>query len=129
MPTEELTLWIQHVYRTYALDDAKERFPEFDTDQDGFVTWDEYNRVAHDKLISFDDTAVLEDPEQESLRYASILYWYCYQSRFFLDVSLHSCPNILSSAASEGEEALQLCRPGRLIWAKRDRVSCLHPSV
>lgn len=73
VPTEELTLWIQHVYRTYALDDAKERFPEFDTDRDGFVTWEEYNQVAHNQLISFDDDAVLDDPEQESLRYASIL--------------------------------------------------------
>lgn len=76
--TEELTLWIQHVYRTYALDDAKERFPEFDTNQDGFVTWEEYNQVAHDQLISFDDSAVLDDPEQESLRYASILQLSCY---------------------------------------------------
>ncbi|XP_034390503.1 reticulocalbin-2 [Cyclopterus lumpus] len=64
---EEITLWIQHVYRKYALDDAKERFPEFDTDKDGVVTWEEYNMVTHDQLISFED-AVLEDPEQESLR-------------------------------------------------------------
>nr|XP_020487010.1 reticulocalbin-2 [Labrus bergylta]XP_020487011.1 reticulocalbin-2 [Labrus bergylta]XP_020487012.1 reticulocalbin-2 [Labrus bergylta] len=66
---EEITLWIQHVYRTYALDDAKERFPEFDTNKDGVVTWEEYNTVAHNQLISFDDDAVLEDPEQESLRH------------------------------------------------------------
>ncbi|XP_056273782.1 reticulocalbin-2 isoform X2 [Pseudoliparis swirei] len=64
---EEITLWIQHVYRKYALDDAKERFPEFDTDKDGVVTWEEYNMVTHDQLFSFED-AVLEDPEQESLR-------------------------------------------------------------
>ncbi|KAG8012651.1 Proline-serine-threonine phosphatase-interacting protein 1, partial [Nibea albiflora] len=67
--TEEVTLWIQHVYRKYALDDAKERFPEFDTDKDGVVTWQEYNTVAHDQLISFDDAAVLDDPEQQSLRH------------------------------------------------------------
>ncbi|KAM6926577.1 reticulocalbin-2 isoform 1-T2 [Lycodopsis pacificus] len=65
---EEITLWIQHVYRKYALDDTKERFSEFDTDRDGVVTWEEYNMVAYDQLISFDDDAVLEDPEQESLR-------------------------------------------------------------
>ncbi|XP_075945206.1 reticulocalbin-2 [Anarhichas minor] len=65
---EEITLWIQHVYRKYALDDTKERFSEFDTDKDGVVTWEEYNMVAYDQLISFDDDAVLEDPEQESLR-------------------------------------------------------------
>uniref|UniRef100_A0A3B4YWP1 Reticulocalbin-3 n=1 Tax=Seriola lalandi dorsalis TaxID=1841481 RepID=A0A3B4YWP1_SERLL len=64
----EITLWIQHVYRKYALDDADERFAEFDTDKDGVVTWEEYNMVAHDQLISFDDV-VLEDPEQESLRH------------------------------------------------------------
>lgn len=72
LSTEELTLWIQRVYRKYALDDAKERFPDFDTDQDGVVTWEEYNQVTHNQLISFDDTAVLEDPEQESLRYVCI---------------------------------------------------------
>lgn len=72
LSTEELTLWIQQVYRKYALDDAKERFPEFDTDKDGVVTWEEYNMVAHNQLISFDDHAILEDPEQESLRYVSM---------------------------------------------------------
>ncbi|XP_054476160.1 reticulocalbin-2 [Anoplopoma fimbria] len=66
---EEITLWIQHVYRKYALDDAKERFPEFDSDKDGEVTWEEYNTVAHDQLINFNEDAVLEDPEQESLRH------------------------------------------------------------
>ncbi|KAM8890826.1 reticulocalbin-2 isoform 2-T2 [Spinachia spinachia] len=65
---EEITLWIQHVYRKYALDDAKERFPDFDSDKDGVVTWEEYNTVAYDQLISFDDDAVPGDPEQESLR-------------------------------------------------------------
>ncbi|KAK5928036.1 hypothetical protein CgunFtcFv8_013133 [Champsocephalus gunnari] len=66
---EEITLWIQHVYRKYALEDAEERFPEFDTDKDGVVTWEEYNTVAHGQLISFDDSDVLQDPEQESLRH------------------------------------------------------------
>ncbi|XP_039988704.1 reticulocalbin-2 [Xiphias gladius] len=69
LSTEEITLWIQHVYRKYALDDADERFPEFDTDKDGVVTWEEYNMVAHDQLVSLDDSAILEDPEQESLRH------------------------------------------------------------
>ncbi|KAK1887247.1 Reticulocalbin-2 [Dissostichus eleginoides] len=66
---EEITLWIQHVYRKYALEDTKERFPEFDTEKDGVVTWEEYNTVAHGQLISFDDSDVLQDPEQESLRH------------------------------------------------------------
>lgn len=73
--TEEITIWIQHVYRKYALDDAEEQFPEYDTDQDGVVTWKEYNMVAHDQLISFDDSTVLDDPEQESLRYVGILHF------------------------------------------------------
>lgn len=68
LSAEELTLWIQRVYRKYALDDAKERFPDFDIDEDGIITWEEYNQVAHNQL-SFDETAELEDPEQESLRY------------------------------------------------------------
>ncbi|XP_068595226.1 reticulocalbin-2 [Brachionichthys hirsutus] len=66
---EEVTIWIQHIYRKYALDDAKERFPQFDSNRDGAVSWEEYNMVAHDQLIGFDDMAVLEDPEQESLRH------------------------------------------------------------
>uniref|UniRef100_A0A3P8TSC9 Reticulocalbin 2 n=2 Tax=Amphiprion percula TaxID=161767 RepID=A0A3P8TSC9_AMPPE len=69
LSAEEITLWIQHIYRKYALDDAEERFPEFDIDKDGVVTWEEYNSVAHDQLFRFDDDAVLEDPEQESLRH------------------------------------------------------------
>ena len=32
------------------------------------VTWEEYNMVTHDQLISFDDLAN-EDPEQQSLRH------------------------------------------------------------
>lgn len=34
--------------------------------------------VVHDKLISFDDLAVLEDPEEESLRYVSVPLSSCY---------------------------------------------------
>lgn len=62
-------MWIQKVYRKYALDDARERFPEFDTDQDGIVSWDEYNMVMHDRIVEVDENVVLEDPEEESLRY------------------------------------------------------------
>ncbi|KAM4573263.1 reticulocalbin-2 isoform 1-T1 [Odontesthes bonariensis] len=69
LSAEEITLWIQHVYRKYALDDAAERFREFDIDKDGVVTWEEYNSVAHDQLINLDDNTILEDPEQESLRH------------------------------------------------------------
>ncbi|XP_058500581.1 reticulocalbin-2 [Solea solea] len=68
LSVEEITLWIQHVYRKYALDDAVERFSEFDLDKDGFVTWQEYNTITHGQLVNFDDSTVMEDPEQESLR-------------------------------------------------------------
>ncbi|XP_012726951.2 reticulocalbin-2 [Fundulus heteroclitus] len=68
LSAEEITLWIQHVYRKYALEDAEERFAEFDLNKDGLVTWEEYGSVAHDQLVNFDVDTVLEDPEQESLR-------------------------------------------------------------
>uniref|UniRef100_A0A8C2DW69 Proline-serine-threonine phosphatase interacting protein 1a n=1 Tax=Cyprinus carpio TaxID=7962 RepID=A0A8C2DW69_CYPCA len=66
---EEITLWIQRVYRTYALDDAEERFPEFDSNNDGLVSWDEYNMVLHGHTVEVDVDAVLKDPEEESLRF------------------------------------------------------------
>ncbi|KAK1785066.1 hypothetical protein P4O66_018498 [Electrophorus voltai] len=69
LTTEEITLWIQKVYRSYAMDDAKERFPGFDTNGDGLVSWDEYNMVIHGHTIEVDEKAVLEDPEEESLRF------------------------------------------------------------
>uniref|UniRef100_A0A672QKU7 Reticulocalbin 2 n=1 Tax=Sinocyclocheilus grahami TaxID=75366 RepID=A0A672QKU7_SINGR len=66
---EEITLWIQRVYRRYALDDAEERFPEFDSNSDGLVSWDEYNMVLHGHTVEVDVDAVLEEPEEESLRF------------------------------------------------------------
>ncbi|XP_077424385.1 reticulocalbin-2 [Vanacampus margaritifer] len=69
LSAEEIALWIQHVYRKYALDDAEERFAEFDTNKDGVVSWEEYNMVVHDKLFHFDESTILDDPEQESLRH------------------------------------------------------------
>ncbi|XP_061534128.1 reticulocalbin-2 isoform X2 [Phycodurus eques] len=69
LSVEEIALWIQHVYRKYALDDAAERFAEFDTDKDGIVSWEEYNVAAHDQLFSLDESTILGDPEQESLQH------------------------------------------------------------
>ncbi|XP_067090414.1 reticulocalbin-2 [Osmerus mordax] len=66
---EEITLWIQHVYRKYALEDAEERFPEFDTNKDAIVSWDEYNIVVHEQIIDTDEHTVLDGPEEESLRF------------------------------------------------------------
>ncbi|KAL0968286.1 hypothetical protein UPYG_G00264840 [Umbra pygmaea] len=67
--SEEISVWIQHIYRKYAFDDAKERFPVFDTNNDGVVSWDEYNLFVHERTIDVDENVVLEDPEQESLRF------------------------------------------------------------
>ncbi|XP_019750901.1 reticulocalbin-2 [Hippocampus comes] len=69
LSAEEIALWIQHVYRKYALEDAEERFAEFDTDKDGVVSWEEYNMAAHGQLFNFDESTILDDPEQESLRH------------------------------------------------------------
>ncbi|XP_073709666.1 reticulocalbin-2 [Misgurnus anguillicaudatus] len=69
LSAEEITLWIQRVYRRYALDDAEERFSEFDSNNDGQVSWDEYNMVMHGHTVTVDEDSVLEDPEEESLRF------------------------------------------------------------
>ncbi|KAJ8344047.1 hypothetical protein SKAU_G00313760 [Synaphobranchus kaupii] len=69
LTAEEIALWIQRVYRQYALEDAEERFPEFDTNKDGAVSWDEYNMVVHEHIIDLDNDTVLEDPEEESVRF------------------------------------------------------------
>lgn len=71
---EEITLWIQHVYKQYAIEDANERFTQFDTNINGVVTWEEYSSLAHEQLVTFDDDTVLEDPEQESLRQVGLCY-------------------------------------------------------
>lgn len=68
LSAEEMAVWIQRVYRKYALEDAAERFPDFDLDQDGLVSWEEYNTVTHGHLIPLEYDASLNDPEQESLR-------------------------------------------------------------
>lgn len=56
------------------MDDAKERFPDFDTDKDGVVSWEEYNMVSHGQFIRFDDPAVPDDPEKESLKYVRMAF-------------------------------------------------------
>ncbi|TRY58302.1 hypothetical protein DNTS_031062 [Danionella cerebrum] len=66
---EEITVWIQKVYRKYAMDDARERFPDFDFNGDGLVSWDEYNIFMHGHTVEVDEDAILEDPEEESLRF------------------------------------------------------------
>ncbi|XP_061917318.1 reticulocalbin-2 isoform X2 [Entelurus aequoreus] len=66
LSAEEITVWIQLVYRKYALDDAEERFPEFDVNQDGVVAWEEYNMA---ELFSLDEGPVVDDAERESMRH------------------------------------------------------------
>ncbi|KAL4658722.1 reticulocalbin-2-like [Arapaima gigas] len=69
LTAEEITQWIQLVYRQYALEDVEERFPEFDKNKDGLVSWDEYNTFVHDHAFDIEEQKVLEDPEEESLRF------------------------------------------------------------
>ncbi|XP_062403076.1 reticulocalbin-2 [Sardina pilchardus] len=75
LSAEEITVWIQRVYGKYALDDIKQRFPDFDANRDGIVSWDEYNIVMHDHLVVVDENTILEDPEEESLRYLHLKDW------------------------------------------------------
>ncbi|KAJ0029766.1 hypothetical protein NQD34_004763, partial [Periophthalmus magnuspinnatus] len=67
LSAEEMAVWIQRVYRKYAMEDAAERFPDFDLDHNGLVSWDEYDTVTHGHLVPLDVDSSL-DPEQESLR-------------------------------------------------------------
>ena len=52
----------------------EERFPKFDPNADGVVSWEEYN--TQQGLITLDDAAVLNDPEQESIRYVMAAHSY-----------------------------------------------------
>ncbi|XP_072290665.1 reticulocalbin-2 [Eucyclogobius newberryi] len=69
LSAEEMAVWIQRVYRKYAMEDAAERFPDFDLDGDGLVSWEEFNTVTHGRLIPLDSGAPADDPEEESLRH------------------------------------------------------------
>ncbi|MBN3314129.1 RCN2 protein, partial [Atractosteus spatula] len=65
----EISLWIQQVYRRYAVEDVAEKFLEFDKDGDGAVSWNEYTLLVHDRIIDMDEDKVLENSEEKSLHF------------------------------------------------------------
>ncbi|KAG8434263.1 hypothetical protein GDO86_012586 [Hymenochirus boettgeri] len=65
---EELSSWIQKSFKHYILEDTKEHFAELDKDDDGIVTWEEYNMHMYDRVIDYDENTVLQDEEEESFR-------------------------------------------------------------
>ncbi|XP_063170131.1 reticulocalbin-2 [Candoia aspera] len=64
----ELSSWIQHSFKHYVVEDAKEQFSQYDKDGDGHVSWEEYNIQMYDRVIDFEDDNTLEDAEEESFR-------------------------------------------------------------
>uniref|UniRef100_A0A2K5CUQ2 EF-hand domain-containing protein n=1 Tax=Aotus nancymaae TaxID=37293 RepID=A0A2K5CUQ2_AOTNA len=64
----ELSSWIQMSFKHYAMQEAKQQFVEYDKNNNGAVTWDEYNIQMSDRVIDFDENTVLDDAEEESFR-------------------------------------------------------------
>ncbi|XP_074088580.1 reticulocalbin-2 [Macrotis lagotis] len=64
----ELSTWIQMSFKHYAMQEAKQQFVEYDKNDDGLVTWGEYNIQMYDRVIDFDENTVLDDAEEESFR-------------------------------------------------------------
>ncbi|XP_035115170.1 reticulocalbin-2 isoform X3 [Callithrix jacchus] len=64
----ELSSWIQMSFKHYAMQEAKQQFVEYDKNNDGTVTWDEYNIQMYDRVIDFDENTALDDAEEESFR-------------------------------------------------------------
>ncbi|XP_058851269.1 reticulocalbin-2-like [Acipenser ruthenus] len=65
---DELSTWIQKSFRHYSTEETAHRFPEYDTNHDGIVSWEEYNMHMYDRVIRFDEDVVLNDSEEESFR-------------------------------------------------------------
>ncbi|OWK09142.1 hypothetical protein Celaphus_00015333 [Cervus elaphus hippelaphus] len=64
----ELSSWIQMSFKHYAMQEAKQQFIEYDKNNDGSVSWDEYNIQMYDRVIDFDENTALDDAEEESFR-------------------------------------------------------------
>eukprot|EP00071_Canis_lupus_P054497 XP_544790.2 reticulocalbin-2 isoform X1 [Canis lupus familiaris] len=64
----ELSSWIQMSFKHYAMQEAKQQFVEYDKNNDGSVSWDEYNIQMYDRVIDFDENTALDDAEEESFR-------------------------------------------------------------
>ncbi|XP_042329932.1 reticulocalbin-2 [Sceloporus undulatus] len=66
--TAELSSWIQQSFRHYVVEDSKQQFGEYDKNDDGYVSWEEYNIQMYDRVLDFDEDTTLEDAEEESFR-------------------------------------------------------------
>ncbi|XP_058012813.1 reticulocalbin-2 [Ahaetulla prasina] len=66
----ELSSWIQHSFKDYVIEDAKQQFQHYDKDGDGRVSWEEYNIQMYDRVIDFEEDTTLDDAEEESFRQA-----------------------------------------------------------
>ncbi|XP_028678444.1 reticulocalbin-2 [Erpetoichthys calabaricus] len=65
---DELSTWIQMSFRHYATEETVSQFPKYDLNQDGIVSWEEYNIHMYNQVLNFDENTVLKDPEEESFR-------------------------------------------------------------
>lgn len=43
----ELTAWIKKTQRKYVYDNVERQWQEFDMNQDGFISWEEYRNVTY----------------------------------------------------------------------------------
>ncbi|XP_015673478.1 reticulocalbin-2 [Protobothrops mucrosquamatus] len=64
----ELSSWIQHSFKSYIIEDAKQQFQHYDKDGDARVSWEEYNIQMYDRVIDFEEDTTLDDAEEESFR-------------------------------------------------------------
>ncbi|XP_032089569.1 reticulocalbin-2 [Thamnophis elegans] len=65
---DELSSWIQHSFKDYIIEDAKQQFHHYDKDGDGRISWEEYNIQMYDRVIDFEEDTTLDDAEEESFR-------------------------------------------------------------
>ncbi|XP_053275996.1 calumenin-A isoform X2 [Pleuronectes platessa] len=56
---DELKTWIQNVQRNYTNGQVEDRWSDFDTDEDGLISWDEYKNVTYG--IYMNDPLTKED--------------------------------------------------------------------
>ncbi|XP_060928013.1 calumenin-A-like [Limanda limanda] len=56
---DELKIWIQNVQRNYTNGQVEDRWKDFDTDEDGLISWDEYKNVSYGSYM--DDPLTKED--------------------------------------------------------------------
>uniref|UniRef100_A0A2K5PSR1 Reticulocalbin-2 n=1 Tax=Cebus imitator TaxID=2715852 RepID=A0A2K5PSR1_CEBIM len=104
----ELSSWIQMSFKHYAMQEAKQQFVEYDKNNDGTVTWDEYNIQMYDRVIDFDENTALDDAEEESFRQVSS----CAQSFCFWLLRLNMLELFIFCDKKRFEKANQDSGPG-----------------